>query len=357
MEQLLIVGGGLAGTLLALECTERGMSFDWLTTHEIPSASMAAYGICNPVHIRNGVLAWKAEEFLETSGNAFKKWCNELKVDAYFTMPVNHLVSEEDELVQWRQNVEITDLWKYSNGEPQHRFHPRLSDDFIAEIRINHCFYLDMPLFIEAVRQKLKVHIIEEKIQWEELNITPQQIQYHNKNYQKVIVADGSYSTENPFWTYIPFNLCKGEVLVVKIKGLNIDEAIHKKLMLIPLHDDVFICGATYEWKDLSFEITENGKVELMELLQVITGGKYEIEILEQKAGVRPTMPDRRPVVGWHPQYNNVGIVNGLGTKGLMLGPMVVKNILESISNNQPILSDWDVARFNKRFEKYSHKV
>lgn len=357
MNQLLIVGGGLAGTLLSLECYERGIDFTWLTTDRLPAASNAAYGICNPVHIRNKVLTWKAEELLEASVSFFQKWCNSLNIEAYFTMPVNHLITDEDELVGWRQQAETTALWKYVDGEPRHEFHSMLNDAFIAEVKINSCFYLNVPLFIQAAKHKLAHHILNAEINWNDLNDLKENVSYQGKIYNRVIIADGSYAANNPFWSYIPFNLCKGEALKVRIKGLKIKEAIHKKLMLIPLHDEVFICGATYEWKDLSFHISETGRNELLNQLKLIIGDKYNVEVLEQKAGVRPTMPDRRPTVGWHPVHKNMGILNGLGTKGLILGPSAVYNLINHVESGEPIWADWDVKRFNKRFEKISNKV
>jgi len=357
MEQLLIVGGGLAGTLLALECYDRGIDFIWITTNHIPAASNAAYGICNPVHIRNMVLAWRADELYQTAATSFKKWTKQLGVEAYFAMPVNHLITDNDELVGWRQSTETTDLWKYTTGLPTHQFHTCLNPSFIAEVKINHCFYLNVPLFIAAAKKKLTNHIVDVEVSWNDLTDTGEGVTYLNKIYKKVIIADGSYATNNPFFTYIPFNLCKGEALKVKIEGLEMNEAIHKKLMLIPLGNNEFICGATYEWKDLSFNITQAGKNELLDQLQQILGNKYQIEVLEQRAGVRPTMPDRRPAVGWHPVYKNIGMLNGLGTKGLILGPAAVKNLIDNIQNSTPIWGDWDVKRFNKRFEKYSYKV
>lgn len=357
MNQLLIVGGGLAGTLLSLECYERGISFTWLTTDQLPAASNAAYGICNPVHIRNRVLTWKAEELLEWSVESFKNRSKWLNVDAYFTMPVNHLINDEDELVGWRQHAETTALWKYSDGEPRHEFHSLLSDSFVAEVKINGCFYLNVSMFIQAAKNRLADYMLDAEINWSELKDLKDHVSYQGKNYSKVIIADGSYATNNPFWNYIPFNLCKGEVLKVRIKGLKIKEAIHKKLMLIPLHDEVFICGATYEWKDLSFHVSEAGKDELLNQLKLIIGSKYEVEVLEHKAGVRPTMPDRRPVVGWHPVHKNIGVMNGLGTKGLILGPSAAKNLIDHMESGEPIWADWDVKRFNKRFEKISNKV
>jgi glycine/D-amino acid oxidase-like deaminating enzyme len=46
---------------------------------------------------------------------------------------------------------------------------------------------------------------------------------------------------------------------------------------------------------------------------------------MEHFAGVRPTVKDRRPLVGTHAEYSAIHILNGLGTRGVMLGPSMAK--------------------------------
>jgi glycine/D-amino acid oxidase-like deaminating enzyme len=172
---------------------------------------------------------------------------------------------------------------------------------------------------------------------------------YDSQSYQYVVFADGFYGTANPFFMNVPFNPCKGEILVVKIPGLNLNSAIHKKVVLLPIGSDTYICGATYEWEDMSFHVSEKGRSELEKDLVTIIGKNYSYEIIDQKAGVRPAISDRRPVVGWHPVFNNIGIVNGFGSRGLMVGPAAVANLVNNLLDNEPILSDWNISRFKKR--------
>ena len=74
-----------------------------------------------------------------------------------------------------------------------------------------------------------------------------------------------------------------------------------------------------------------------------------DFEIIEHYAGVRPTVRDRRPLVGTHVQYNRVHILNGLGTRGVMLGPAMAKALFDNIENDIPLDKEIDIKRFIKK--------
>ena len=57
---------------------------------------------------------------------------------------------------------------------------------------------------------------------------------------------------------------------------------------------------------------------------------------------------ERRPFVGFHPTHKNMGILNGMGTKGCSLAPYFAKELAEHIINNKSINPLADVQRFSK---------
>jgi hypothetical protein len=187
MDQLLIVGGGLAGSLLALECHERSIPFKWVISDQIPAASFAAYGMCNPVHLRNQVPVWKASELFEVSRSFFSQWNDRLAANAFKPMPLNHLVTDDQELIRWRQNTESTELWRYTNGEPLHHFHHKLNDELIAEIRIHDSFFLDIPMFVHQVKKMFNDRINHHGMDWNAL-ITHGQLKFEGTAYSSIIL-------------------------------------------------------------------------------------------------------------------------------------------------------------------------
>jgi glycine/D-amino acid oxidase-like deaminating enzyme len=105
--------------------------------------------------------------------------------------------------------------------------------------------------------------------------------------------------------------------------------------------------GATYNWVDKDSIPTEAGKNELISKLKEILN--CDFEIISHLAGVRPTVKDRKPLIGTHPIHPRIHILNGLGTRGVLLGPAMAKALFEFIEYDIPLDSSIDIKRFDKK--------
>ena len=63
-------------------------------------------------------------------------------------------------------------------------------------------------------------------------------------------------------------------------------------------------------------------------------------------AGLRPTSHDRRPVVGLLPDKPQVGVLNGLGTKGVSLAPYFAHQFAESLINGIEMDREVHIGRY-----------
>ena len=79
-----------------------------------------------------------------------------------------------------------------------------------------------------------------------------------------------------------------------------------------------------------SFRNPEHIKNELIEKIKESIDCNFEV--IEHFAGVRPTVNDRKPLLGRHPIYSNLYILNGLGTRGVLLGPSMAKDLFDFIN-------------------------
>jgi glycine/D-amino acid oxidase-like deaminating enzyme len=122
------------------------------------------------------------------------------------------------------------------------------------------------------------------------------------------------------------------------------EKVINKGVFILPLGNDIYKVGSTYEWDDLTEQPTEKGKAYLIEKLQKVL--KIPFEIIDHQAGIRPTVLDRRPLIGLHPQHPALGVFNGMGTKGVMLAPYFAKQLVDFLENNLPLDKEVDIARF-----------
>ena len=130
----------------------------------------------------------------------------------------------------------------------------------------------------------------------------------------------------------------------IEIQSIDIQEIINQGAFVIPLGGNIFRLGATYSWHELNIVPTEQGKVDLTEKYQKLM--KPNMKILTHRAGVRPATKDRRPFVGMHPEFENIGIFNGLGSKGVSLAPFFAKQFVDFLVNNKELHPEININRF-----------
>jgi glycine oxidase len=118
-------------------------------------------------------------------------------------------------------------------------------------------------------------------------------------------------------------------------------------VFILPLGNSLFKVGATYNWNDKTNTPTQEGKQELIDRIKEIL--TCDFEIVSHYAGIRPTVKDRKPLVGTHREFSNIHILNGLGTRGVMLGPAMAKALFEHIELGIPLASEINIKRFDKK--------
>jgi glycine/D-amino acid oxidase-like deaminating enzyme len=136
-------------------------------------------------------------------------------------------------------------------------------------------------------------------------------------------------------------------LFIIKSPELNLDVIVNSSVFILPLGDNLFKVGATYNWVDKDSIPTEAGKNELISKLKEILN--CDFEIVSHLAGVRPTVKDRKPLIGTHPIHSRIHILNGLGTRGVLLGSAMAIALFEFIEYGIPLDSSIDIKRFDKK--------
>lgn len=349
----IIVGQGLAGTILVHTLLNRNKTIVIIDTPQLSQASKVAAGLYNPVVFKRLVKSWLAEQLLAGMDEFYPETEKLLNTRFYFKKQIVKPFSEEQEKTLWLKKTG-EDIGKYLSKTIETDFLTNIIHNPLGTAEVINAGNIDTNVFLDHSRNYFKANnlLVEEEFDYNSLTVSEKNVNYKGITADKIIFCEGHKATVNPYFNWLPFKLTKGETLTVKIPLLasqHFDsKVLNKGVFILPLGNGTYKVGATYEWEDLSDTPTEKGKDFLISQLQKVL--KVPFEIIEHKAGIRPTVSDRRPLIGLHPKYPAIGIFNGLGTKGVMLAPYFARQFTTFLENGNPIHKEATIDRFNKLY-------
>ncbi|HVA97745.1 MAG TPA: FAD-dependent oxidoreductase [Bacteroidia bacterium] len=342
----IIVGQGIAGTSLAYLLLKNKKNILVMDASESLSASSIAAGMFNPVVFKRLVKSWKADELLAFAKTFYADAEEVLGEKLFFEKPIVKLFSEEQEKELWRKKIS-SETGIYLSEITEKVFFENTIQNNLGYAEVKHSGNIDLLLFLQLFQKKMlpENNFLAEKMQYELLKISDEQVSYKNVSAKKIIFCEGAKSVDNPYFKWLPFKLTKGEILTVRIKNFNTEKIVNKGVFILPIGNEIFKVGATYEWSDLTNVPTEKGKTELIQKLEKIL--KVPYQIINHEAGIRPTVLDRRPLIGTHPEHPTLCIFNGMGTKGALMAPYFANHFINYLENNFPLDAEVNIARFS----------
>ena len=344
-----IIGQGLAGTCLAHRFLEENIPFRIFDNNHKSSSTIIAPGLWNPVVFKRITKSWKADELIHALEKFYPEIENKLNTSFYYTDENIRVHSSYHEKNDWDSKMNQPEFEAYL-GKPEPEYIAGLKENEYTYGLVKRTGHLDLPEFLKASQR----FFAEKGVMETEEIILPETIEeldsfeFNGLKPLKIIDCRGAKSAYSKWWKYLPFKLAKGEVLIVKCPGLNLSKTLNAGIFVLPVGDHIFKIGSTFTWEDINSKPSEAGKNELIEKFEKITSAPFEI--ISHRAGVRPTVADRRPLLGHHPASQRLVIFNGLGTKGVMLAPFFASMLYTHLIENQPLDSEVDINRFIKRY-------
>jgi hypothetical protein len=345
----ILVGQGLAGTLLANELFRQNKTMMVFDDPVRPKASSVAAGLINPVVFRRMTKSWLVDEAFPQMESAYMQLGELLHRQLYF--PGQMLkVAREDLAVLWKIKIFANRLESYLNTNPDFNLGNKYFTAAFSFGCVNKSGRVDIQrlihLFSEFLQEQNSLRRVE--FDYQKLTLETDGVIYEDLQAEKIIFCEGSSASENPFFKNLSFKHSKGELLELKISGLNLDKIVSDEVFVMPIGNDRYKVGATYSWDELNWETTDSARDELLDKLRKIISIKPEI--VNQKAGIRPTMHDRKPVIGLLPDNPKIGIFNGLGSKGVLLGPYFAQQFAQYLSGKTDYLHpEANIIRYFRR--------
>jgi len=341
----IVVGSGLAGIMFCDVLMQHGKTF-LVVDDGSQKASIVAGGLYNPVVLKRFTPVWKSKEQLELAIPRYKALENKLKVRLDYKVPVYRLFATIEEQNNWFLASDKVGLSSYIKPEIHQIENKSIKSDF-GFGKVLHTGRIDTKALITSFKKVLHDNnqLVETSFNYDAIQFNQDNITYNNIDVKHIVFAEGFGLKKNPFFKHLPLKETKGELLIIYAPKLNIDFVLKSSVFLIPLAAHKYIVGATYEWHDKSNNTTEAAKIELLNKLKIFIN--CDFQVVDQVAGIRPTVIDRRPLVGQHNKYKQLNVLNGLGTRGVMIAPYVAKRLYNLIENGIEIDSEININRFN----------
>lgn len=347
MIDYLIVGSGLAGISFAEIALQNKKSILVFDNNSQPSSRIAG-GLYNPVVLKRFSEVWKAKEQLEFGFPLYHNIQAKLNVVFDYKIPILRKLASIEEQNNWFQAADKPNLAPFLNPNLINKKYRNIDAPFYYGL-VNETGYLDINTLILSYSNYLKQinAFSEETFDYNAIHFFDNSISFNGIEAKHIIFAEGFGLHANPYFNDLPLDGTKGELLIIKAPNLDLDVVINSSVFILPIGNDLYKVGATYDWKDKTNTPTEEGKQELVDKLKEIIS--CDFEIVEHFGGVRPTVKDRRPLVGTHSNYSQLHVLNGLGTRGVMLGPYLANQLFQHIENAIPLEKEIDIIRCYKK--------
>ncbi|HRP38912.1 MAG TPA: FAD-dependent oxidoreductase [Chitinophagales bacterium] len=346
MYDFLIVGQGVAGSLLAWELAKAGKSVFVIDKGNPYSTSNVASGIVNPITGKRFVKSWLMDEIQPFSLKCYREIEHDLNVNFLSELSIYHVLNSVQEINDWSAKAATFHYEKYLSTSEIHYLDKEKVRNPNGCFEINGALKISASNFLSAIKNWLEAKYCYSEEVFEEaaLNESRDFVEYKNVRAEKAIFATGYDEFFLKKHSNVKFSPVKGEGLVVEISDFFSENIVQGNVMISPtMAKGIYYVGSTYEWNFRDELPTESRKSELIERLKDTINCNFKV--LEHVAGIRPASADRRPILGFFPN-SRIGIFNGMGTKGFSLSPYFAKHFCDSLVAGKALLPEVDLKRF-----------
>lgn len=344
MFDFIIVGQGLAGSVMAYTLLKRGCRVMVLDTKTKPTASSVAAGLYNPITGRKMVKTWMADTLFPFLEKFYAQAAQDINMQVLHPMPIYRPFINIEEQNDWMGKTSNNTFDFFVQQVARESIYGNDIYDPYGGLVLQHCGYLDTVSLMAGIRKMLirQQSYYEEVFDHDKLIVENTQVCYHNFKAKFIIFCEGAAGTQNPFFNWLPFCPVKGEILLIET-ARQIERIYNRGVFVLPAGKYCRV-GSTYHHQELNQEPTEAAREQLCEKLNILLKTQYKI--INQVAGIRPATQDRRPFAGIHPTLKPLAIFNGLGTKGVSLAPYFAHELANFLLQGTDLSTEVDISRY-----------
>lgn len=343
----IIVGQGISGSVLSAEFLKNDKKVLVIDEEKKITSSKVAAGLYNPIVFKRIVKSWMIDELLPVFKETYQyieKCCNK---NFHTPRKIVKVFVNEEEKELWLKKTLDENYANYLEKQIDHEYFNNCLNPHFGIAYVKNAGNIDVNLMLESWAQFLRLNesYVSTQFRYEDVELIENAVRWKGYEADYLIFCEGYQAIHNPFFTNLPFIPAKGEVLTVEIKKLNTNaNVLNKGVFVLPENNQLFKVGATYVWDKIDEENTSEGLAELTQKLEKLLNTPFTV--VKQQAGIRPSTKDRRPLVGKHPNLPSLAILNGMGTKAVLLAPYFAKQLFEHLFYAKKIHPEVNINRF-----------
>lgn len=332
----LIIGQGLAGSLLAWELSQRGASV-LIIDNGTENASQIAAGLINPITGMRLVKSAEVDNLLPTAKHCYQQLAAVFGEEFYIEKRMLRILRSDAEFRQAQKRRQDSAYQAY------------LDDPYLPEINP---YQLPTPygsvlqqqtgyLLTRALLAHLKDYFIARNsyrladFQTEAIEFYPQ-LRWQDVTPKRIIFCEGYQAMHNPWFSWLPFQAAKGEILTLAHQHTLPDALLNYGNWLISLSEQQSRIGATFSHEPLDNISTTKARTQLLKELAAFSPDLARAEVIAHHANVRPCTLDKQPFLGFHPTHPQLAIFNGFGAKGSLQIPWYSQRFADTLLHNTP---------------------
>ena len=342
----LIIGQGLAGSLLGWELIQRGFAV-LIVDNGMENASKVAAGLINPITGMRFVKSDDVDTLLPAARNCYRRLEAHFHQSFFIEKPMVRIFNGETEVVGARKRLKNRDYEPYiAHLEPRENQMEPISSPFGFLEQRQTGYLLTRPL-LNSLRDYFNSHesYLRSDFNYNEIELEPH-LKWRDLNPGQIIFCEGYRAIQNPWFSWLPFQPVKGEILTLEHETTIPDKILNYGNWLIPLTSNQIKIGATYDREHLNTEVTQEAKDELLARLGQLSAELTNTSVINHEANVRPGTLDRNPFIGRHPKLSNLFIFNGFGSKGSLQIPWFSYHFAEYLLNGSPLIRTCNIHRY-----------
>ena len=328
----IIVGQGLAGTTLSYKLLQQGYSVHVFDIFKNNAATRIAAGVFNPVTYRKLKMAEFADILIPEVFEFYPEIGKYLGIDIFQPTSFLKILTDIEELNNWQIQSAISQNSEFmSKSTFAENFNATIKNPYGAG-QVLQSGVVKLSLLLDAWKEHLTSiqSFTGTGFDYSNLTVGNSHFQYGEVKADKIVFCEGVGILNNPWFNWLPMQQFKGEVIEISAPELKLTRMVNRGVFLLPLENGNFKVGATHDWKNVDEQTTEEGKKELTDKLDNIINVPYTV--IKHEAGLRPATRDRHPYIGHHPEHKNMFVLNGLGSKGVIMAPWLASTFITGMS-------------------------